>query len=152
MTFCFCLFLSCWLIRNRVLKSLQRLLVVKFLSDFAHYLEEGFLLHHVRTLRFYLKRTKGLSHSSSALFVSPRCLRRAISKNTISYFLREIISGTGAVRVSKLNPWGLQHQGYFGLSSFYEKPVGFHGVWSCNMEIQLGVLFLLLKVLMKVLT
>ena len=32
------------------------------------------------------------------MFVSPKCPTRAISKNAISFFLREVISGAGAVR------------------------------------------------------
>ena len=35
---------------------------------------------------------------ASTLFVSPRSPSRAISKNAISYFLQEVISGDGAVR------------------------------------------------------
>ena len=55
----------------------------------------------VRALRIYLKRTKGLSRHSSGLFVSPRCPTRTISKNAISFFLREVISGAGAIRDSE---------------------------------------------------
>ena len=35
---------------------------------------------------------------ASSLFVSPRLPSRQISKNAISFFLREVISGAGAVR------------------------------------------------------
>ena len=86
------------------LNPLPRSFVVKSLASFAFGLEEGSLLCPVRALRIYLKRTKGLSKRSSALFVSPRCPTRAISKNAISFFLREVISGAGAVRGSEGQP------------------------------------------------
>ena len=86
------------------LNPLPRSFVIKSLSDFANGLEEGSLLCPVRSLRIYLKRTKGLSRKSSALFVSPRCPTRPISKNAISFFLREVISGAGAIRGSEGQP------------------------------------------------
>ena len=45
-----------------------------------------------------MERTKSAVARASTLFVSPRSPSRAISKNAISYFLREVISGAGAVR------------------------------------------------------
>ena len=83
------------------LNPLPRSFVIKSLADFAFGLEEGSLLCPVRALRIYLKRTKGLSRHSSGLFVSPRCPTRTISKNAISFFLREVISGAGAIRDSE---------------------------------------------------
>ena len=56
----------------------------------------------VRALRIYLKRMKGLSRCSLALFLSPRCRTRTISKIAISFFLREVISGVGTVRGSEV--------------------------------------------------
>ena len=38
------------------------------------------------------------------MFVSPRCPTRTISKNSISFFLREVISGAGAVRGYEVQP------------------------------------------------
>ena len=68
------------------------------LSDFAGDLEEGSLLCPVRTVRRCLSRTKSAVTRASSLFVSPRSPSREISKNAISYFLREVISGAAAVR------------------------------------------------------
>ena len=63
------------------------------LLDFAHGLEEGSLLCPVRALSFYLCMTEGHVRRSSALCVSPR----AISRNALSFFLREVLSGAGAI-------------------------------------------------------
>ena len=48
-------------------------------------------------LSIYPRQTSGLARRSSALFVSPSCPTRAISKNTLPFFLRYVISGSGAV-------------------------------------------------------
>ena len=67
------------------------------LRDFAGDLKEGSLLCPIRALRVCLSRTKLMVSRASSLFVSPRSPSRQISKNAISYFLREVISGVGAV-------------------------------------------------------
>ena len=64
------------------------------LAEFAGDLEEGSLLCLVLALRAYLERTKSFPARAATLFVSPR----SMSKNAVSYFLREVISGAGAVR------------------------------------------------------
>ena len=51
----------------------------------------------VRALQCYLQWTDGLASRLSSLFISPRRPSRAISKNALSFFLREVISGAGAV-------------------------------------------------------
>ena len=68
------------------------------LSEFACGLEEGSLLCPVRALRILSRRTKGLVRRPSTLFVSPRRPSHSLSKNAVSYFLREVISGAGALR------------------------------------------------------
>ena len=68
------------------------------LRGFAGDLEEGSLLCHVRSPHAYLERTKSAGSRASSLFVSPRSPSRQISKNALSFFLREVISGAGAVR------------------------------------------------------
>ena len=68
------------------------------MRGFAGDLEEGSPLCPVRSLRAYLKRTESAVSRSSSLFVSPCLPSRQISKNALSYFLREVISGVGAVR------------------------------------------------------
>ena len=69
---------------------LPRSFRLKALSDFAHGLEEGSFLCPVRALRIYLRKTKGLARRSR------RVPSRAISKNALSFFLRDVIIGAGA--------------------------------------------------------
>ena len=64
----------------------------------------GSLLCPVRTLHVYLERTKSAVSRASSLFVSPRSPTRQISKNVVSFFLREVISGAGAVRGDVVTP------------------------------------------------
>ena len=72
------------------------LFVLKSLVDFAGDLEEGSLCP-VRAVRFYLKETGSIVPRPRSLFVSPRNRRKAISKNAISFFLREVISNAGVL-------------------------------------------------------
>ena len=44
--------------------------------------------------------TEGLVRRSSAVFVSPSCSTRAVSRNALSFFLLEVLSGAGAVSSS----------------------------------------------------
>ena len=66
------------------------------LSDFAKGLDDDLLLCPVRCLREYVKWTSGGVNRSRRLFVSPRNPSRVVSKNAISYFLREVITESGA--------------------------------------------------------
>ena len=59
-------------------------------------LDEDFLLCPVRCLREYVKWTSGLVNRPRRLFVSPRNPSRAVSKNAISYFRREVFTELGA--------------------------------------------------------
>ena len=68
------------------------------LWEFEGDLEEGSFLCPVRALNIYLRRTSSVVVRASSLFVSPRSPSRPISKNAVSYFLREVISEAGAVR------------------------------------------------------
>ena len=54
----------------------------------------------VRALSIYLPRTKGLAGRASSLFVSSRRPSRSISKNALSFFLREVIRDSGAIVAS----------------------------------------------------
>ena len=62
------------------------------LREFAGDLEEG------------LRRTSSVVVRASSLFVSPRSPSRPMSKNAVSYFLREVISEAGAVRADVATP------------------------------------------------
>ena len=74
------------------------------LREFAGDLEEGSLLCPVRALNIYLRRTRTVVARPSSLFVSPRSPSRPISKNAVSYFLREVISEAGAVKDGAATP------------------------------------------------
>ena len=86
---------SFWL-RQRPVRSLPRSFSVQSLGDFAAGLPEDLLLYPVRSLREYVTRTCRFVNRPRRLFVSPRCPSRAISKNAISYFLREVIVHSGS--------------------------------------------------------
>ena len=85
-------------------RSIPRSFLVKSLSDFAADLDVDLLLCPVRALRVYLDRTLSLAPSRHRLFVSPSCPTRAMSKNAVSFFLREVIHGAevGSVRAHDL--------------------------------------------------
>ena len=83
---------------ERVDAPVPRSFRVLSLREFAGDLEEGSLLCPVRALNIYLRRTSSVVVRASSLFVSPRSPSRPISKNAVSYFLREVISEAGAVR------------------------------------------------------
>ena len=79
-------------------RSIPRSFLVKSLADFAAGLDDDLLLCPVRALRIYLQRTRSLSPLRHRLFVSPRRPSRAMSKNAVSFFLREVIHAAGASR------------------------------------------------------
>ena len=77
---------------------LPRSFSVKSLSDFAAGLEEDLLLCPVRALCIYLRRTDSFSPFPRRLFISPRLPSCSLSKNAVSFFLREAIHYAGASR------------------------------------------------------
>ena len=77
-------------------RSIPRSFLVKSLSDFAAGLIDDLLLCPMRALRIYLDRTQSLSPLRHRLFVLPRCPSRAMFKNAVSFFLREVIHAAGA--------------------------------------------------------
>ena len=79
--------------------------ILRSFRVFAGDLEEGSLLCPVWALNIYLWRTSSVVVRASSLFVSPRSLSRPISKNAVSYFLREVISEAGAVRQDVAGPF-----------------------------------------------
>ena len=70
---------------------LPRSFIVRSLEDFVGDLPEDRLLCPVRAVRVYLRCTEALRPLPRALFVSPSCPSRALSKNTVSYFIRRVI-------------------------------------------------------------
>ena len=79
-------------------RSSPRSFLVKSLSDFVAGLDDDLLLCPMRALRIYLDRTWSLSPLRHRLFVSPRRPSCAMSKNAVSFFLREVIHAAGASR------------------------------------------------------
>ena len=79
-------------------RSIPRSFLVKSLSDFAAGLDDDLLLCPVRALRIYLDRTASFAPLRHLLFVSPRRPLRSLSKNAVSFFLRDVISSAGAAR------------------------------------------------------
>ena len=79
-------------------RSIPRSFLVKSLSGFVAGLEDDLLLCPVRALRIYLDRTLSLAPNRRRLFVAPSCPTRALSKNAVSFFLREVIHGAEASR------------------------------------------------------
>ena len=71
---------------------------MKSLSDFAAGFPDDLLLCPVRALWLYLQRTSAVPNRPRHLFVSPRSPSRSMSKNGISYFVREVIHEAGASR------------------------------------------------------
>ena len=79
-------------------RSIPRSFLVKSLSDFATGLDYDLLLCPVRALRIYLDRIASLAPLRHRLFVSPCRPSRCLSKNAVSFFLRDVISSAGASR------------------------------------------------------
>ena len=102
---------------------------LKSLSDFAAGLDDDLLLCPVRALRISLDRISSLSPLRHRLFVSPRRPTRPLSKNAVSFFLRDGISSAGASRpgVGRLRAHDIR-----GVSTF----VAFHRNWSFSAVLE----------------
>ena len=79
-------------------RSIPRSFLVKSLSDFAAGLDDDLLLCPVQAFRIYLDRTASFAPPRHRLFVSPRRPSHSLSKNAVSFFLRDVISSAGASR------------------------------------------------------
>ena len=71
---------------------LPRSFCVRSLLDFVGDLPDELRLCPVRALRVYLSRVSSVSPRPRSLFVSPRSPSRSLSKNALSFFLRDVIS------------------------------------------------------------
>ena len=79
-----------------VINPLPRSVVVPSLSDFAGNLAER--LHcPVRAIKYLRKAARSASFIPSRLFVSPKNPKRSMSKNAMSFYLRQLIVDSGAV-------------------------------------------------------
>ena len=74
--------------------------IVPSLSDFAGDLPER-VQCPVRAIKFLRKAARSASYIPSTLFVSPRNLDRAMSKNAMSFYFRQLIVDSGAVSTSR---------------------------------------------------
>ena len=110
-------------------RSIPRSFLVKSLSDFAAGLDDGLLLCPVWALRIYLDRLSSLSPLRHRLFVSLRRPTRPLSKNTVSFFLRDVISSAGASRpeVGRIRAHDIR-----GVST----SVTFHRNWSVSAVLE----------------
>ena len=79
-----------------VSNPLPRSIIVPSLSDFAGDLPER-VQCPVRAIKFLRKAARSASFIPSRLFVSPQNLERAMSKNAMSFYLRQLIVDSGAV-------------------------------------------------------
>ena len=115
-------------------------------AEFAGDLEEGSLLCLVRAFNVYLRRTSSFVVRASSLFVSPRSSSHPISKNVVSYFLMEVISGAGAVRQDMAA--SLRAHSVRGVATcfFPAELVDLQGAGGCNLAIEFSVrVFLFLR-------
>ena len=79
---------------------LPRSIIVPSLSDFAGDLPER-VQCPVRAIKFLRKAARSASFIQLRLFVSPRNLEHAMSKNAMSFYLRQLIVDSGAVSTSR---------------------------------------------------
>ena len=79
---------------------LPRSVIVPSLPDFAGDLPER-VQCPVRAIKFLRKAARSASYIPSRLFVSPRNPERAMSKNAMSFYLRQLIVDSGAVSTSR---------------------------------------------------
>ena len=110
-------------------RTIPRSFLVRSLSDFAAGLDDDLLLCPVRALRIYLARLSTLSPLRRRLFVSPSRPSRPLSKNAVSFFLRDVISSAGASRpeVGRLRAHDIRS---------VSTSVAFHRNWSASAVLE----------------
>ena len=100
-------------------RPLPRTFDVQSLGDFAAGLSEDLLLCPVCSLSAYVARTSQFVNRPRRLFVSRRCSSRAMSKNGISFFLREVIVHSGASSEAVADPRAHSIRGIATSSAFF---------------------------------
>ena len=100
-------------------RSLPRTFSIQSLRDFAASLHEDLLLCPVRSLSEYVARISRFVNRPRRLFVSPRCPPRAMSKNGISFFLREVIVQSGVSFEAVAAPRAHSIRGIATSSAYY---------------------------------
>ena len=101
------------------LRSLPCSFDIPSLSGFAAGLPDEMLLCPVRALSEYIARTSSVTNRPRRLFVSPRNPSRAVSKNGISFLLREVIVHSGASPNDAAAPRAHSIRGIVTSSAFF---------------------------------
>ena len=99
---------------------LPHTLAIQSLSDFAAGLPDELLLCPVRTLSEYVARMSRFVNRPRRLFVSSRCPSRAMSKNGISFLLREVMVNFGASSGDVATPRAHSIRGMATSSAFFK--------------------------------
>ena len=81
-----------WVKTESAVRPLPRSFPVRSLRDFVGSLPVELLLCPVRALHLYLSRTASFPSRPRSLFVSPRAPTCSLSKNALSFFIRDVIS------------------------------------------------------------
>ena len=122
-------------------RPLPRSFEVQSLGDFAAGLPEDLLLCPVWSLSAYMTRTSNVVNRPRRLFVSSKCPSRAMSKNGISYMLRELIVQSGASSQSGQAPRAHSIRGIATSSAFFRnwflRSVLEAGSWRSNTVLHL---------------
>ena len=112
---------------------LPRSVIVPSLLDFAGDLPER-VQCPVRAIKFLRKAARSASYIPSRLFVSPRNPERAMSKNAISFYLRQLITDSGAVSTSR-PPRAHDIRGIATSLNYYSN-LSFQPYASCYVEVE----------------
>ena len=112
---------------------LPRSVIVPSLSDFVGDLPER-VQCPVRAIKFLRKAARSASYIPSRLFVSPRNPERAMSKNAISIYLKQLITDSGAV--STLPPPRAHDIRGIATSLNYYSNLSFQPYASCYVEVE----------------
>ena len=102
------------------MRSLPRTFAIQSLSDFAAGLPDEMLLCPVRALSEYVARMSRFVNRPRRLFVSSRSPSRTMSKNGISYLLREVIVHSGASSNDVAAPKAHSTRGIATSSAFFK--------------------------------
>ena len=115
---------------------LPRSFLVKSLADFVGDLPEERFPCSVQAVRIYLDLTSSLSLRPRSLFVSPRCHSRSLSKNALSFFLRQVIFYAGAIQADSSGLPRAHSIGHSDFCCFFEELIDLQGVRGSNSEIE----------------
>ena len=100
---------------------------MRSLHDFVGSLPDELLLCPVHAFCLYLSRTASLPSRPRSLFVSPRSPSRSLSKNALSFFIREVIVEAYSSAGRSLPPYSSSSASSFS-SSFPQSSLRVHGV------------------------